>query len=709
MKGFFSIRAKFLGVMSALLVACLIVYLLIAVEVFKTDKTELIYDLNRSLVSNISIELETEFVGVSDKFRLFALLATDNSKKLINENIFGEKSDVVFASLYRQNQSDIIKNYTNKNYLETYGLDNSFFDKTLHISNPIPFNEIVKNGEFIWNASVDGGTPLIGYGRNVIIEDTKGIPTDHLIVIGYIKSDKILKILSVVKLSETLVVDQNGTILIHPNFDELKEKKTYKESLLFKSAAASKVNLGVAALEDELGEFLGAYSKAYQGKIFILSRASKSHAFAAVSQLVSRSLSFALIVITLSLLFAFLLSRSLTQPISILVEGMQKVSSGDLTSQINVNTKDETKLLATSFNQMIKELKQSRDELQKINRELDKKVKARTLQLEMQNIAVKEAQEALLKTTRLASAGEIAGRAAHEVLNPLTGILTRLNSIEKKVRSQFEPQLNLMKDIFISWQNDHSKGGFESLNQAWQQRSQIDPEWDLWHEDMHNLNGVEKSFEKLLATISDDTKFLLHESQRINKIVSGMRKLSSLNSDIKTYSVKKLLVECRNIMADLFNQEEINILEYYTSDPDEVNVDRDEFIQAVTNLMRNSLQSMKDKSSHNTKENHKRCLTLTTYLKEQKIHIEITDNGSGISETHQKMLFEKQFTTKPADEGTGLGLGISRRFIRAQGGDIEFVSSIPFSQTTFKIILPQKNINNSVQGTNNFTDHKGVA
>lgn len=709
MKGFFSIRAKFLSVMSALLVTCLVVYLLIAVEVFKTDKTELIYDLNRSLVSNISIELETEFVGVSDKFRLFALLATDNSKKLINENIFGEKSDVVFASLYRQNQSDVVKNYTNQNYLETYGLESSFFDKSLHVSRPIPFADIIKNGEFIWNASVEGGTPLIGYGRNVIIEDTKGVPTDHLTVVGYIKSDKILKILSVVKLSEASVVDQNGVVLIHSNFETLKNKKSFKESPLFKSAVAAKVNLGVAALEDEIGEFLGAYSKAYQGRIFILSRASKGQAFAAVSQLVSRSLSFALIVITLSLLFAFLLSRSLTQPISVLVEGMQKVSNGDLTTQINVNSKDETKLLATSFNQMIKELKQSRDELQKINRELDKKVKARTLQLEIQNIAVKEAQEALLKTTRLASAGEIAGRAAHEVLNPLTGILTRLNSIEKKVRSQFEPQLNLMKDIFISWKNDHSKGGFENLNQAWQQKSQVDPEWDLWQEDMHNLEGVEQSFEKLLTTISDDTKFLLHESQRINKIVSGMRKLSSLNSDIKTYSVNKLLIECRNIMADLFNQEQINILEYYTSDADEVNVDRDEFIQAVTNLMRNSLQSMQAQAPYESTTNRQRCLKLTTYLQEQKICIEITDNGSGISETHQKMLFEKQFTTKSADEGTGLGLGISRRFIRAQGGDIEFVSSTPFDQTTFKILLPQKNAKNSMQITNNFTVQKGVA
>src|SRR3989344_3040332 len=118
MRGFFSIRAKFLGVMSALLLTCLAVYLLIAVEVFKTDKTELIFDLNRSMVSNLSIEIETEFVGVSDKFRLFALLSIDPSKNLINENIFGENSDVVFASLYRQNQTDPLKIFSLIKFLD---------------------------------------------------------------------------------------------------------------------------------------------------------------------------------------------------------------------------------------------------------------------------------------------------------------------------------------------------------------------------------------------------------------------------------------------------------------------------------------------------------------------------------------------------------------------------------------------------------------
>jgi signal transduction histidine kinase len=681
MKGFFSIRTKFLGVMSALLVCCLVVYLLIAVSVFKTDKTELVYDLNRSMVSNLAAEIETEFKGVSDKFRLFATLSTNSATKNYADQVFGENSPVVFATLYRQEQNLAIKTYSDKKYSETYGLEEEFFSETLLSARPIPFNEILKNGEYFWNASIDGGTPLIGYGRNVVIEDSKGIPTDHLAVVGYIQPDKILKILNVVKMSDVAIVDHSGQILVHSNFDWMKQVKNLSDRALFQKAKDAKVNLSVAATQDEGKEFLGAFAKTYQGQIIVLSKISKDHAFSAVTELVSRSLSFAMIVITVSLLFAFLLSRSLTESISILVSGMEKVSNGDLSSEIHVNTRDETRMLATSFNQMISELKQSRDELQEINRELDQKVKDRTLQLEIQNSAVKEAQEALLKTTRLASAGEIAGRAAHEVLNPLTGILARLSGVEKRVQNQVKPQLNLMKDIFSAWNTDHNTGGFEALAVNWKKPSQVNQAWTLWQEDMHNLTSVQDAFTQLTENIEADTHFLINESRRIGKIVDGMRKLSRLNSDVKTYSARQLMIDSKNIMADLFTQHNIDVIESYSAGYDEVSIDRDEFIQAMTNLMRNSLQAMLNKE-------HKYVLKIATELTDTNIVLSITDNGSGISKDHQHLLFDKQFTTKSAEEGTGLGLGISRRFIRAHGGDITFVTSHPYKETTFKILLP---------------------
>lgn len=686
MLSFFSIRAKFLSVMSALLMACLVIYLLIAVHVFKTDKTELIFDLNRSMVSNLSAEIETEFVGIGDKFKVFALASSSkNLEKTLTETLFNDRSSVVYVSLYRQNQSTALKTHINKKFIETYGLKETFFDTDLISQRPVPVNDIIKHGEFIWNASVENGVPLIGYGRSVVIENEKGIPTDHFAVVGYMQPIKALKALSAVSLSQVQITDASGNILLHPDFKVLSANKSVKDLALFRAAQKSKVNVSVATVKENEKEYLAAFAKSYQGQIFVLAEASKDKAFQVVYELVSRSVSFALIAITLSLLFAFLLSRSLTRPISILVDGMHKVSEGDLNTQIEVKSNDETKLLASSFNQMITELRQSRDELETINRELDRKVKERTLQLEIQNKAVKEAQEALLKTTRLASAGEIAGRAAHEVLNPLTGMLTRLSSMEKRVQSNVQPQITLMKDIFVNWNSDHQEGGFSKLVEVWQQPSQIDTKWNIWAEDMHNLNEVQNNFGKLLKSIEDDTQFLLEESRRIGKIINSMRKLSRLNSDVHTYSMRLLLTDCKNIMADLFQQNNIRLIESFDVSLDNVDIDRDEFIQISTNLMRNSLQAMY--ASGNT-ENY--FMKISTHIHDGAIFVDFTDNGSGIAKEHQDLLFDNNFSTKNADEGTGLGLSISRRLIRVHGGDLEFISSKAFEETVFRLKLPLK-------------------
>jgi two-component system NtrC family sensor kinase len=690
MFNFFSIRAKFLSVMSALLMACLVIYLLIAVHVFKTDKTELIFDLNRSMVSNLSAEIETEFIGISDKFKVFALAS--NSKNLemtLTETLFNERSSVVYVSLYRQNQSTALKTHINKKFIETYGLKETFFDDELIAHRPVPVNEIIKHSEFIWNASIENGVPLIGYGRSVVIENENGIPTDHLAVVGYMQPVKALKALSAVSLSQLQITDANGNILLHPDFKVLSANKNVNNLALFKAAQNSKVNVSVATVKENDTESLAAFAKSYQGKIFVLAEASKDKAFQVVYDLVSRSVSFALIAITLSLLFAFLFSRSLTRPISILVDGMHKVSEGDLSTQIDVKSNDETKILASSFNQMINELRQSRDELETINRELDKKVKERTLQLEIQNKAVKEAQEALLKTTRLASAGEIAGRAAHEVLNPLTGMLTRLSSMEKRVQSHVQPQINLMKDIFVNWNSDHQEGGFAKLVEVWQQPSQIDTKWNIWAEDMQNLNEVQINFGKLLKSIEDDTQFLIEESRRIGKIINSMRKLSRLNSDVHTYSMRSLLTDCKNIMADLFQQNNIRLIESFDMALDEVDIDRDEFIQISTNLLRNSLQAM----NPNDKNSVNYFMKISSHIQDSHIYIDFTDNGSGVAKEHENLLFDNNFSTKSADEGTGLGLSISRRLIRAHGGDLEFISSKSFEETIFRLKIPLKNKN----------------
>ena len=188
-----------------------------------------------------------------------------------------------------------------------------------------------------------------------------------------------------------------------------------------------------------------------------------------------------------------------------------------------------------------------------------------------------------------------------------------------------------------------------------------------------------------LMALQQDTEFLVKEGGRINKIINGMRKLSVTSSDRRQCGMHEILEECSLIMADLYNQKNCQILADFHSEEDLVDVDRDEMIQAITNLMRNSLQAMDEAYDSAA---GKGILRIVSAKVGSELQIYFEDNGVGIKQDHQQKLFQGQFSTKNPDHGTGLGLGISRRFIRSSGGDIEFVSSIPKQKTVFMIRMP---------------------
>jgi signal transduction histidine kinase len=418
--------------------------------------------------------------------------------------------------------------------------------------------------------------------------------------------------------------------------------------------------------------------------MIVASRIDGAAAFAVVERLISRSIVFSLIIVTVTFIAAILFSRSITRPLDTLVEGMTKVGHGHLDTQIQVKTRDEISTLAKSFNTMIRDLSQSRAELVKINSELESKVRDRTKKLEEQNQAVKQAQEALLRTTRLAAVGEIAGRAAHEVLNPLTSLMTRVQRVQRRLQEISSSDAAVVAEIVDSWQKDYEAGGYDKLLEVWRTRSEILEGKSIWDEDLKNIAELISKWNQEQNHIVEDTDFLLGEAERISRIVQGMRALSVVKGTKRKYHAHELLNNAKNIMADLFEQSGIEIRLALEAQSDLVDIDKDEFIQSITNIMRNSLQAISGVYESQTGGR----LQLRTFDRDGYWYLDVIDNGVGIISSDQKKIFENNFSTKSPEEGTGLGLSISRRFIRAYGGDIAFVSSTPRKETIFRVSLP---------------------
>lgn len=682
-----SIRSKFLFVMSGLLTVCLGVYLFMAVTVFKSDKTQLVFDLNRSQVSNLTSELETQFSGVSEKLKVFALLPSHLQNKMADD-LLSDNSDVVAISIFPTNKKGLQaeRTFHQERFLETYGLRSNFFSE-LSEENAVPLEHIMREGEDIWNASIQDGPPLIGYGRLVVVQDHKGVPIEQWAVVGFVKLDRFLKSVSIVRLSEIFVSNRRGEILVQPNALALSQKPRVSEDPLFLEALEAKARISVVNREAEGQRVLAAYAKGLHDRIYVVAKTSESQVFKVVRDLTVRTLLFGTLVLTLVILAAFLVSRSLTENIALLADRMESASKGDLSTRIQLRGHDETITLAKTFNQMIDDLKESRDALETMNRELDQKVKERTAQLEEQNRKVKEIQEALIRTTRLASVGEIAGRAAHEVLNPLTILLTRVGLMQKRSVEEQKTHFSLLEEIRNAWKKDYEDGGFDQLTTNWKAESKVLPGKNLFQEDLENIERTTIELQNFDKNIREDIQFVKIEGERIGKIINNMRRLGHSKSDVRAHSIHSVLTDCCQIMKDLFDQQGFVVKQEFQADRETCRVDRDELIQSITNLMRNSLQALQDVKESNPNAQDL-GITLRTVNNEGDIHIEIEDNGVGISPDNQSRLFESSFTTRTPEHGTGLGLGIARRFVRGHGGDIEFVSSKPGEKTVFRVRIP---------------------
>jgi signal transduction histidine kinase len=99
--------------------------------------------------------------------------------------------------------------------------------------------------------------------------------------------------------------------------------------------------------------------------------------------------------------------------------------------------------------------------------------------------------------------------------------------------------------------------------------------------------------------------------------------------------------------------------------------------QVIFNLINNACQAMPDKGE----------IRVYTRLNPPWAEIEVSDTGPGISADLRERIFEPFFTTKPEGEGTGLGLSLSRDFVRQFGGELDCESKVG-EGTTFRVRLP---------------------
>jgi two-component system NtrC family sensor kinase len=174
-------------------------------------------------------------------------------------------------------------------------------------------------------------------------------------------------------------------------------------------------------------------------------------------------------VVVLSLLLSLLLTRVVNRPVDKLLAATKTAAHGNLNQTVSIHSHDELGELSESFNNMISELKRSRDAIEGWTQTLEHRVQERTQELQ-------SVQDQLIRAGKMAAIGELAAGVAHEINNPLTGVLTFSSLMLKKVDENHPWKKDLEN---IVQQTTRCRNIVKGLLDFARQRKPDKKEWDI--------------------------------------------------------------------------------------------------------------------------------------------------------------------------------------------------------------------------------------
>jgi len=372
------------------------------------------------------------------------------------------------------------------------------------------------------------------------------------------------------------------------------------------------------------------------------------------------------------------------------------------------------------------------------NRELEAVVRARTAELQQSYSQLaaakkdleqayedlKNTQQQLIQSEKMAALGQLIAGVAHEINTPIGAISAAAHNISKSLPQTLQQYPRLLVVLGDHAQLFHqmvertlSFTGSLTSREERQYRRQV-TEW-LEQQGIPNAGALAQSLIKigLFDNLDPFLPLLKHpEAAFIIDMVGNIGKLR-LNSDnielavaktqkivyaLKSYARKgaedkpeyvNIPETIDTVLIIYHNQLKygIEVTKEYEPDLPAILGVPDQLSQVWTNIISNAIQAMQGKGS----------LHIRVWREANDIIASFTDSGPGIPKEIQDKIFEAFFTTKPAGEGTGLGLDISRRIVEKHGGRIYFESEP--GKTTFYVRIPVKTPFESVVTTQQTT------
>ncbi|HJV62598.1 MAG TPA: ATP-binding protein [Albitalea sp.] len=336
-----------------------------------------------------------------------------------------------------------------------------------------------------------------------------------------------------------------------------------------------------------------------------------------VINMVAVSIGFILLV-TVSV--GWLLHRLIYVPLRDLEAGAKKLASGNFDDSIPVRDDDEFGSLARSSNQMMAALKKSRQELEEWVATLEQRVKDRTQALRL-------AEAEVARGEKLASIGQLAAGIAHELNNPLTGVLTFTHLLRQKM-----------------------------------------PEG---------------------SQDAEDLDLVIRETKRCASIIRRLLDFAREKApERKPVDLNQLVQETVRFVERSAALQQIEITTQLDPALPPLLADADLIKQVVMNMLVNAQQAIEESGSIRVQTRLIASRKLPAGDQPgPAVEIAISDTGCGIPSANLQRIFDPFFTSKEVGKGTGLGLSVSYGIVASHGGEIEVESEVGRG-STFRVYLP---------------------
>ncbi len=291
--------------------------------------------------------------------------------------------------------------------------------------------------------------------------------------------------------------------------------------------------------------------------------------------------------------------RLVGRPIRRLMEGTAAVGELELDRPIEVGTSGELQALAHSFNQMRERLRETLDQLNQLTQGLEHQVETRTAEL-------RAAEQKLARSDRLASLGTLAATVAHEINNPVSGVLNLAKLLRRLLGEDGVPSERL------------------------------------------------EEFRRYLALVESETA-------RVGRIVADLLSFSrQARPRADRVDLNAVVGSSLAMLAHRFRSGRVVLEQRLEAGLPEVRGDASQLQQVVVNIVANAVEALAGDGR----------VEVRTRLCRGRPVLEVADTGSGIAAADLPRIFDPFFTTKEEGKSLGLGLAVVYGIVEGHGGEV---------------------------------------